>query len=123
MTLAGGWAYSIPENSDAKDVTWEFIEWMMSPEYYKTYILQSGNIAVRTDTAEDPDYASQPLFDIATAFLETADFRPQNDQYSTVSTSIQKMVESVVSGTSPEDAMAQYATDVARDVGDENVAQ
>lgn len=123
VTLAGGWAYSIPENADAKDITWEFITEMMKPEIYKTYIMQAGNIAVRTDTAEDADYAAQPFFKTATDFLVTADFRPQNDQYSTVSTSIQKMVESVVSGTSPEDAMAQYATDVARDVGDENVAQ
>ena len=33
------------------------------------------------------------------------------------------MVESVVSGTSPEDAMTQYATDVARAVGDDNVTE
>ena len=56
-------------------------------------------------------------------FLESADFRPQNDKYSTVTTSIQTMVESVVSGTSPEDAMTQYATDVARAVGDDNVTE
>ncbi|NCB91635.1 MAG: extracellular solute-binding protein [Clostridia bacterium] len=123
VTLAGGWAYSIPENSDQKDITWEFIKQVMSPEFYLQYIMQAGNIAVRTDTAEEAEYTAQPLFGIATQFLETADFRPQNDQYSTVSTSIQKMVESVVSGTSPEDAMKQYGTDVARDVGDENVAQ
>lgn len=123
ITLAGGWAYSIPENSDNKDLTYEFIQHMMQPEYYKTYIMQAGNIAVRTDTAEDEDYASRHLMDVATEFLETAEFRPQNDQYSTVSTSIQQMVESVVSGTSPEDAMNQYATSVARAVGEENVVE
>ena len=96
---------------------------MMQPEYYKTYIMQAGNIAVRTDTAEDADYTARPLMDVATKFLETAEFRPQNDQYSTVSTSIQQMVESVVSGTSPEDAMTQYATSVARAVGEDNVVE
>lgn len=123
ITLAGGWAYSIPENSDNKDLTWEFIQEMMKPDIYQKYIMQAGNICTRTDTAETEEYSSQPLFDIATEFLETAEFRPQNDQYSTVSTSIQQMVESVVSGTSPEDAMAQYATSVARAVGEENVVE
>lgn len=123
ITLAGGWAYSIPENSDNKDLTWEFIQEMMQPDIYQQYIMQAGNICTRTDTAETEEYSSQPLFDIATEFLETAEFRPQNDQYSTVSTSIQQMVESVVSGTSPEDAMTQYATSVARAVGEENVVE
>ena len=33
------------------------------------------------------------------------------------------MVESVVSGTKPEEAMAQYAVDVERIVGSENVVE
>ena len=123
VTLAGGWAYSIPENSDAKDITWEFILEMMQPDIYLDYILQAGNCCVRTDTAQEEEYTAQPFMATATEFLETADFRPQNDQYSTVSTSIQQMVESVVSGTSPEDAMTQYGTSVARAVGEENTVE
>ena len=123
ITLAGGWAYSIPENSDAKDITWEFIQFMMQPEYYQEYIMQAGNLCTRTDTAENEEYLSRHLMGTFTEFLETADFRPQNDQYSTVSTCIQQMVEAVVSGTSPDDAMAQYATSVARAVGDDNVTE
>lgn len=124
VTLAGGWAFSIPENSDAKDITFEFIQHLMDPEAsYLESILNQGNICTRTDVAEMSDYTSQPFFDIATEFLETADFRPQNDQYSSVSTCIQTMVESVVSGTSVEDAMTQYAADVARTVGDDAVIE
>lgn len=123
VTLAGGWALSIPENSDNKDLTFEFIQHMMSPEIYLESILNQGNICTRTDTAEEEEYIAQPFFETATKFLETADFRPQNDQYSTVSTSIQAMVESVVSGTSPADAMNQYHTEVARVVGEDNTVQ
>lgn len=123
VTLAGGWAFSIPENADNKDLTFEFVQELMKPENYLQGILAQGNICTRTDTATDPAYTEQPFFGLATEFLQTADFRPQNDQYSTVSTSIQKMVESVVSGTSPADAMKQYGIDVARDVGEENVAK
>ena len=49
----------------------------------------------------------------AAEFLDVAAFRPQNDPYSTVSTSIQQMVEAVASGDTPENAMKQYATSVA----------
>lgn len=121
VTLAGGWALSIPENSDQKDITFEFIQHMMEPDTYLKAITTMGNICTRTDTAETEEYTKQPFFDIATQFLETADFRPQNDQYSSVSTSIQSMVEAVVSGTSVEDAITQYGADVARTVGDDAV--
>lgn len=123
ITLAGGWALSVPENADAKDETFEFIKHLMDPEVYTDAVIAQGNIATRQDVATDETYSAQPFKQIATEFLESADFRPQNDKYSTVTTSIQTMVESVVSGTSPEDAMTQYATDVARAVGDDNVTE
>lgn len=124
VTLAGGWSLSIPENSDAKDITFEFIKHLMDPEtVYLENILTQGNICTRTDVAKMSEYTDQPFFNVATQFLETADFRPQNDQYSSVSTSIQTMVESVVSGTSVEDAITQYGADVARTVGDDAVIE
>jgi multiple sugar transport system substrate-binding protein len=123
VTLAGGWALSIPENSDMKDITFEFVKHMMEPDTYLKSILQQGNICTRTDVAEMDDYTKQPFFDEATQFLKTADFRPQNDQYSSVSTNIQTMVESVVSGTSIKDAMTQYKADVTRTVGDDEVTE
>ena len=123
VTMSGGWALSIPENADNKDLTFDFMEHMMSPEVYLKTILDQGNICTRTDVAEEADYVAQPFFEKATSFLDTAYFRPQNDQYSSVSTYIQSMVESVVSGTSVEDAMKQYNTDVSRTVSEDNVAE
>ena len=123
ITLAGGWALSIPENSDAKDITFEFIKHLMDPSVYTKAVIAQGNIATRTDVAKDPEYAAKPFKQISTDFLATAEFRPQNDQYSTVSTSIQSMVEAVVSGTSPEDAIAQYGTEVKRAVGDDETVE
>ena len=120
LLIAG---FSIPENSDNKDLTMEFIEQLNTYDAYKTYIMQAGNTSVRTDIAEDEDYASQPFMTQAAEFLDVAAFRPQNDQYSTVSTSIQQMVEAVASGDTPENAMKQYATSVANAVGEENTTK
>lgn len=117
VTMTGGWALSIPENAGDKDIAFQFIEHAMSPEVYLTSILNQGNICTRKDIGEMEEYAAQPFFQQATEFLETADFRPQNDQYSSVSTGIQSMVESVVSGVSIDDAVAQYAADTEAVVG------
>ena len=120
ITLSGGWALSIPENSDNKDLTFEFIQELMKPENYIKGILWQGNIATRKDVGEMDEYTKQPFFEFATKLLDTAGYRPQNDQYSSVSTGIQSMVESVVSGVSIDDAVAQYGADTAAIVGDDN---
>lgn len=122
VTLAGGWALSIPERSDNKEVTFEFIKHLMSTEVYTDFIIKAGSIATRYDTAADPAYTEEPFMQQATEFLSGAGFRPINDDYPAVSTAIQSMVESVVTDrATPEQAMEQFKTDVTRIVGDENV--
>lgn len=123
ITLAGGWALSIPAKSQNKDIAFDFITHCMSKDILLEAILNMGSITTRTDVAADPRYSGQPFMSIATEFLAEADFRPKDDKYSNVSTQIQTMVESVVTGTSPADAMNKYAIDVARIVGDDNVIE
>ena len=123
VTMSGGWTLSVPENSDEKDAAFSFIEQLMEPPVYTQSVIAQGNIVTRTDAAEDEEYKSQPYKEEATALLDNAFFRPQNEQYSVVTTYIQSMVETVVSGGSPEDAMNQYASDVTRTVGEENVVE
>lgn len=123
VTMSGGWTLSVPENSDEKDAAFSFIEQLMEPPVYTQSVITQGNIVTRTDAAEDEEYKSQPYKEEATALLDNAFFRPQNEQYSVVTTYIQSMVETVVSGGSPEDAMNQYASDVTRTVGEENIVE
>ncbi|MFT4006440.1 MAG: extracellular solute-binding protein [Lacrimispora sp.] len=123
VTMSGGWALSIPAHADQKDAAMDFIKHCMSYDVYLKTIIAQGNIATRTDIAKDPTYSSQPFMEKCTGFLAGAFYRPRNSQYTTVTTHIQTMVESVVSGTSPEDAMVQYKSDVTNSVGAENVAE
>ena len=123
VTMSGGWTLSVPEASDEKDAAFSFIKEMMEPPVYTQSVIAQGNIVTRADAAEDEEYNAQPFKAEGTALLEGAFFRPQNEQYSVVTTYIQSMVESVVSGGTPEDAMAQYASDVTRTVGEENVVE
>lgn len=123
ITLAGGWALSIPAKSANQAETFDFMKHMMSVEQYVPAVMNMGSIATRQDVATDPVYAEQPFMTTATEFLVSADFRPKDDKYPVVSTHIQTMVESVVSGTSPADAMAQYELDVTGAVGADNVVK
>jgi len=117
ITLAGGWALSIPSNAQHKDEAWDFIKFALNKENTEKLVIASGNITVRADVAKDPEYTKMPFNEIATEYLKNAEFRPAQDKYPEVSTQIQTMVESVASGTSPETAAAKYAQDVTRIVG------
>jgi multiple sugar transport system substrate-binding protein len=123
ITLAGGWALSIPSNSQNKDEAWEFIKYALGKEYTQKLVIATGNITVRADVAKDPGYTQLPFNEIATEYLKNAEFRPAQDKYPEVSTQIQTMVEAVATGTSPADAMQKYAQDVTRIVGKDHVME
>ncbi|MBP1754075.1 MAG: transporter substrate-binding protein [Firmicutes bacterium] len=120
-TLAGGWAWSIPAKSDNKDITMAFIKHLMEPEVYVDALVSMGSIGTRTDIIDNEKYSARPFIQTATDYLKVASFRPKDSKYAAVSAHIQSMVESVVSGTSPADAMATYGVDVTRTVGEDNV--
>ncbi|WP_442953354.1 ABC transporter substrate-binding protein [Paenibacillus sp. RU4T] len=117
ITLAGGWALSIPSNAKHKDAAWAFIKYALNKENTAKLVIASGNITVRADVSKDPAYTKMPFNEIATDYLKNAEFRPAQDKYPEVSTQIQTMVESVATGTPPADAASKYAQDVSRIVG------
>lgn len=121
VTLSGGWAWSIPTKSDNKDITMEFIKHLMDPEVYVDALISLGSIGTRTDIVDNEKYSTMPFIQTANEYFKVASFRPKDSKYPAVSVHIQTMVESVVSGTNPADAMATYAVDVTRTVGKDNV--
>lgn len=123
ITLAGGWALSVPSNAQHKDEAFDFITYALNKENTQKLVIASGNITVRADVAKDPEYTKMPFNEIATEYLKNAEFRPAQDKYPEVSTQIQTMVESVATGTSPADAMKKYAQDVTRIAGNDQVME
>jgi multiple sugar transport system substrate-binding protein len=99
----------------------EFIKHLMDPSVYVDALVALGSIGTRTDIVDNEKYSTMPFIQTATEYLKVASFRPKDSKYAAVSAHIQTMVESVVSGTSPADAMATYGVDVTRTVGEDNV--
>ncbi|MGG6312532.1 extracellular solute-binding protein [Paenibacillus macerans] len=124
VTMSGGWTWAIPAKSKNKEAAWTVIKALGGEEQQAKRAIADGNLTVRQDSAENVDYKSQPFIKEATLFLVNAYFRPANDKYPNVSVEIQNMVEAVATGSkTPADAVKDYAKNVTRIVGEENVAK
>ena len=121
-TMSGGWTWAIPAKAKNKDASWKVIQALGGKEEQAKRAIAEGNLTVRDDSAELPEYKDQPFIEEATGFLKNAHFRPADDKYPNVSVEIQNMVEAVATGSkSPEQAAKDYATNVTRIVGEDNI--
>lgn len=124
-TMSGGWGIAIPENSDDKDAAFDFLKHAVTDPSLEIYLVKNGNLSVFSDNSHftgeglEVSYENTPFMEEIEKSVEYARFRPQNENYPTVSSYIYAMVESVVTGTSPEDAMAKFKEDVTAAIGED----
>src|SRR5699024_12556337 len=99
-SMSGGWAFSIPTHAGNKELAEEFIQMAVDQEHQLDYVLQTGDMTVRSDVAESENYLNQPIsnYEEANEILEYTNFRPTVDDYPTISTHIQEVVEGIASG-------------------------
>lgn len=118
VTMSGGTGFVINPHTDAPKESWELLSFMNSQEQLTAFQEIQPSIRIRNDVA----IPNSPfLTETAAALLPITTARPNDANYNKVSTEIQRMTESVVSGElSPEDAMAQYKAAVIAIVGEEN---
>ncbi len=122
ITLSGGWALTISEVCPNPDLAFEFITKLMDPEIaYPDYVIPRGNLSPRTELNDNETYTAVPFTDVATSYLDFTAYRPANENYSTISSYIYTAVEQVVTGTTPEEALAGYDKAVTELVGEEFV--
>jgi multiple sugar transport system substrate-binding protein len=118
VTMSGGTGFVINPHTDAPAESWALLSFMNSKEQLDAFQEIQPAIRIRDDVA----IPNSPfLTETATTLLPITTARPNDANYNKVSTEIQRMTESVVSGElSPEDAMAQYKAAVIAIVGEEN---
>lgn len=123
-SMSGGWAFSIPEQADNKELASAFIQMAVDKEHQLAYVLQTGDMTVRTDVAESEGYLNQDIsnYEQANEILQYTNFRPTADDYATISTHIQEVVEALASGAiTPDEAVQQYTDGLIRIVGEESI--
>ncbi|ASA23336.1 extracellular solute-binding protein [Paenibacillus donghaensis] len=122
ITMSGGWAWSIPAQSQNKEEAWKFVEFLMNQENATARVVAEGNLSPRNDSVDVAGYTDRTFTAEAQALLDVAKFRPTNDQYATVSAQLQSIVESVASGKlTPEAAVKQLQDNVTRSLGEDKV--
>lgn len=122
ITMSGGWAWSIPAQSQHKEAAWKFIEFLMNQENATARVVAEGNLSPRNDSVDVAGYTDRTFTAEAQALLDVAVFRPANDEYATVSAQLQSIVESVASGKlTPEDAVKQLQDNVTRSLGEDKI--
>lgn len=120
VTMSGGWCWSVPERSANKDLAFDFLQEMYKAENYYTFISAESNLPT-IDMSDFPELAEKPFYDVAESMLDSALFRPKNEQYSSVSTYIAQMSEDAATGLDAKAAMETYASNVESVVGADNI--
>ncbi|MGN6100838.1 MAG: extracellular solute-binding protein [Devosia sp.] len=118
VTISGGTGYVLNPHTKHPDEAWALLAFMNSKDQQDALQTFQAGIKARDDV---PVPNSPFLTKTAATLLPLTTARPNDPNYTKVSTAIQKMTENVVSGDmSPEDAMAQYKADVTEIVGADN---
>ncbi|WP_058301086.1 extracellular solute-binding protein [Gorillibacterium timonense] len=123
-TMSGGWAWSIPAQSKNKEAAWKFLEFLMNRDNGTARVIAEGALSPRNDSTEVQGYTDRTFIAEAQAMVNTAHFRPANDQYATVSAQLQSIVESIATGKlTPENAMKQLKDNVSRSLGADSIEE
>lgn len=120
VTMSGGWSWAIANNSDQKDLAFEFITEMMKADNYIVYVDGTGNLATRNDMMEFEQYSGRMYIKEATAMSENAFFRPHDENYSKVSSYMYEMVDTVVrNNTDVETALSDFKKGAGTAIGED----
>ena len=121
VTMCGGWSWAVSEFSENKDLAFEFLAFCGNKENAARRSLLDGRMCPRDDAGEVEGYADRAYVEEMTAFMANAYVRPKSEDYALVTTEIQRLVEMVANDSfTPEQAAAEYATNVKNIVGEEN---
>lgn len=125
VSYSGGAVLIVNPHTQYPQQAWQLAEFMNSAQaievYEQQYLGGSTQIMCRTDV-NNKLLAADPLLNfINTKVLQYTHFRPSEAAYTQVSSLVQQATADVISGKSPAEAAATYATALAKIVGSGSV--
>lgn len=121
-SMSGGGVWTLNPNTEHPAEAWALITFMNSAEQVTSGLGGEARITARDDVNAEVLAGDPMLSYIAEQVFPLTHFRPGLAEYPLVSVALQEAVEAVVTGTSPEDAAADYQAAVEEIVGADAVA-
>ncbi|PRX97077.1 extracellular solute-binding protein [Allonocardiopsis opalescens] len=124
VSMSGGWALAISAHSPNPEMAFEAISIATNRENSLNYVSMASEIPVRDDVREDPAYVeANPANEFFSGLVDVTEFRPAFAEYPQVSDQVMVAMESVMTGSTPEEAAQIYAEEVTGIVGPEMVTE
>ena len=121
VTLSGGWAYSIAQQSQHKDQAFQVLKVADSLNLLSGYDVAAAQIAPRKDIVNVPAYKNLPGNDFFTSLVSFSQFRPAFPAYPKISVQIDSAMQHVMQGQSATDAMSAFQQSVTGIAGQNNI--
>lgn len=120
-SMSGGGVWVLNPGTDNPEMAWQLLTFMNSADMITEGLAGQPRITARNDV-NSAVLSDDPLLSfVAETVLPVTHYRPGLAEYPQVSVALQEAVEAVVTGTSPEDAAADYQSALAGIVGDDAV--
>lgn len=116
-SMSGGGVWTIGPNTENAAEAWALLTFMNSADQVTLGLGDQPRITARDDVNSAVLADDAMLTYIAETVLPVTHYRPALAEYPTVSVALQEAVEAVVTGTSAEDAAADYQAAVEEIVG------
>jgi multiple sugar transport system substrate-binding protein len=119
VSMSGGWTLAIGAGTKEPDLAFKFLSTALNRDNSLKFTLESSQIAVRSDVAEDSGYqAANPFVKDVSGLVSVTRYRPATSDYPRISAAVQEATEAVITGAKPpEQAAADYDSAVAEIVG------
>ena len=123
-TLMGGWELGIPVTSPHKNIAWEIIELMLTPEILSPWLAKQGFLPTQITLGQDTNsYADQlrksiPFYDNMTSMIPTGRGRPSIPEYQFIAEDVRQALDQVFYGIKePKQALDAAAAKSAKVLG------
>jgi multiple sugar transport system substrate-binding protein len=97
-SILGGENYGVTAGSPNAEAAWEYIRWTQEPENYKQFLQDAGMFPSRSDVAEDPYWADDPVLSIFLEQVKIARARAYGANYGEMSNALQDAIQAALTG-------------------------
>lgn len=124
VSQSGGWGYAISSSTDQPDIAWELIKFLSRTDIQAKWNLETGQVPVRSDVKDSQVFQESKFLADTSNWLEFTYVDPNiyPNWTGTVGPLVRESMQRIIGGDwTPEKAMQEFAKNMERELGEENV--